>query len=83
MVNSAANEESVVRLAAGEEQMHIKSRDMSQGISLLLGFQAPVLSDWLFRPLSERSADSLKRKRVAFSTEHGSSTHFGCDSQWR
>ncbi len=47
--------------------MHIKSRDMSQGISLLLGFQAPVLSDWLFRPLSERSADSLKRKRVAFS----------------
>lgn len=51
--------------------MHIKSRDMSQGISLLLGFQAPVLSDWLFRPLSERSADSLKRKRVAFSLEHG------------
>lgn len=51
--------------------MHIKSRDMSQGISLLLGFQAPVLSDWLFRPLSERSADSLKRKRVAFSPSTG------------
>ncbi|WP_204105870.1 hypothetical protein, partial [Escherichia coli] len=46
-------------------------------------FRPPVLSDWLFKPLSERSADSLKRKRVAFSLEHGSSTHFGCDSQWR
>lgn len=63
--------------------MHIKSRDMSQDISLLLGFQDTVPSGWLFRPLSERSADSLKRKRVAFSLKHGSSTHFGCDSQWR
>ena len=63
--------------------MHIKSRDMSQGISLLLGFQDTRSARLSLLPLTERSADSLKRKRVALSLEHGSSTHFGCDSQWR
>ncbi|KDU02720.1 hypothetical protein AC58_5162 [Escherichia coli 3-105-05_S3_C3] len=56
---------------------------MPEGISLLLGFQDTRSARLSLLPLTERSADSLKRKRVALSLEHGSSTHFGCDSQWR